>query len=119
PRFARPAGDLHMDFRMTSGSQMHRYRTHTCGELRADSAGTAVRLSGRGHRKRDHGNLLFIDLRDHYGLTQCVIEAASPVFAQAESLRPETVVTVTGEVVRRAPDAVNLKLATGGIEVAV
>jgi len=98
---------------------LHAYRTHTCGELRASHAGTAARLSGWVHRKRDHGNLVFLDLRDHYGLTQCVIDASSPVFASVQSLRPETVVTATGEVVRRAPDAVNLKLPTGEIEVAV
>ena len=98
---------------------MHAYRTHTCGALRAADAGIAARLSGWVHRKRDHGHLLFIDLRDHYGLTQCVVDSASPAFAAAEALRPETVVTVTGEVVRRAPDAVNPKLPTGEVELAV
>jgi aspartyl-tRNA synthetase len=81
--------------------------------------GGVARLAGWVHRKRDHGNLIFVDLRDHHGLTQCVIDAASPVFAGAEGLRPETVVTVTGEVVRRASDAVNPRLATGEIELAV
>jgi aspartyl-tRNA synthetase len=71
------------------------------------------------HRKRDHGHLVFLDLRDHYGITQCVIDAASPVFDGAQALRPETVVTVTGEVVRRAPDAVNPKLPTGEVELSV
>jgi len=98
---------------------MHPYRTHTCGELRPVHVGEAARLAGWIHRKRDHGNLIFVDLRDHYGLTQCVIDAESPVFAQVESLRPETVVSVTGEVVGRAPDAVNPRLATGEIEVTV
>ncbi|HEV8437308.1 MAG TPA: aspartate--tRNA ligase [Methylomirabilota bacterium] len=98
---------------------MHPYRTHTCGELRPEHVGVVARLSGWVHRKRDHGHLVFVDLRDHYGLTQCVIDASSPVFARVDSLRPETVLTVTGEVVRRAPDAVNPKLATGAIEVAV
>ena len=69
--------------------------------------------------KRDHGNLVFVDLRDHHGLTQCVIDAASPVFPQADTLRPETVITVKGEVVPRAPDAVNPRLATGAVELAV
>jgi aspartyl-tRNA synthetase len=98
---------------------MHPYRTHTCGELRGGDAGRDARLSGWVHRVRDHGNLVFVDLRDHYGLTQCVIDAASPAFAPAQSLRPESVVTVTGRVVRRAPEAVNPKLDTGEIELAV
>ena len=98
---------------------MHPYRTHTCGELRPSHVGETARISGWVHRKRDHGNLVFVDLRDHHGLTQCVIDAASPVFPQAGTLRPETVITVTGEVVPRAPDAVNPRLATGAVELAV
>ena len=98
---------------------MHSYRTHTCGELRREHAGTAARLSGWVHRKRDHGNLLFIDLRDHYGITQCVFDGASPHFKTAEGLRLESVITVTGTVVPRGPEAVNPKLATGEIELAV
>ncbi|MEK7386179.1 MAG: aspartate--tRNA ligase, partial [candidate division NC10 bacterium] len=97
----------------------HSYRTHTCGELRREHAGTAARLSGWVHRKRDHGNLLFIDLRDHYGITQCVFDGASPHFKTAEGLRLESVITVTGTVVPRGPEAVNPKLATGEIELAV
>ena len=81
--------------------------------------GETARISGWVHRKRDHGNLVFVDLRDHHGLTQCVIDAASPVFPQADTLRPETVITVKGEVVPRAPDAVNARLATGAVELAV
>jgi aspartyl-tRNA synthetase len=98
---------------------MHPYRTHTCGELRPSHVGETARISGWVHRKRDHGNLVFVDLRDHHGLTQCVIDAASPVFPQADTLRPETVITVKGEVVPRAPDAVNPRLATGAVELAV
>jgi len=98
---------------------MHPYRTHTCGELRPSHVGEIARISGWVHRKRDHGNLVFVDLRDHHGLTQCVIDAASPVFPQADTLRPETVITVKGEVVPRAPDAVNPRLATGAVELAV
>ena len=98
---------------------MHPYRTHTCGALRASDAGATARLSGWVHRKRDHGGLLFIDLRDHYGITQCVIAQGSPVFAAAEALRPESVITVTGEVVRREPGTVNPKLPTGEIELRV
>jgi aspartyl-tRNA synthetase len=98
---------------------LHAYRTHTCGQLRAGDVGRTVRLSGWVHRKRDHGGLLFIDLRDHYGLTQCVFHAGSPDLAAAESVRPESVITVTGAVVAREPSAVNPKLPTGEIEVAV
>jgi aspartyl-tRNA synthetase len=98
---------------------MHPYRTHTAGELRAGDVGRAARLSGWVHRKRDHGQLVFIDLRDNYGITQCVVNAASPSFAAASGLRLESVVTVTGTVVARGPDAVNPKLPTGEVELAV
>ena len=83
---------------------MHIYRTHHCGELRKSHVGQTVRLSGWVHRKRDHGNLLFVDLRDHHGVTQCVIDTSSPIFASLESARPECVVTVTGPVVARSPE---------------
>jgi len=98
---------------------MHPYRTHTCGELRPDNAARNVRLSGWLHRKRDHGNLLFIDLRDHYGLTQLVIDISSPLFKIAESARPESVLTVTGTVVKRSADTVNPDLPTGEVELHV
>jgi aspartyl-tRNA synthetase len=98
---------------------MHAYRTHTCGALRATDAGQTVRLSGWVHRKRDHGGLLFIDLRDHYGLTQCVLAAGTEAFATADSLRPESVITVTGEVVTREGGTVNDRLPTGAIELRV
>jgi aspartyl-tRNA synthetase len=98
---------------------MHPYRSHTCGALRAADAGQTARLSGWVHAKRDHGGLLFIDLRDHYGITQCVFAAGSPVFAQAEALRPESVVTVTGAVVAREEGTLNPKLPTGEVEVRV
>jgi len=98
---------------------MHAYRTHTCGALRRSDAAAQARLSGWVHRKRDHGQLLFIDLRDHYGLTQCVIDIASPLFAAADSLRLESVVTVTGTVVERSAETVNPKLATGEIELQI
>ena len=97
----------------------HPYRTHTCGALRAADVGRTVRLSGWVHRKRDHGGLLFIDLRDNYGLTQCVFHAGNAHLAAAEALRLESVVTVAGQVVAREPSAVNPKLDTGEIEVAV
>jgi aspartyl-tRNA synthetase len=98
---------------------MHAYRTHTCGALRASDAGSTVRLSGWVHRKRDHGGLLFIDLRDHYGLTQCVVAQGSPVFEAADRLRPESVITVTGEVVRREGATINPRLPTGEVELRV
>ena len=98
---------------------MHPYRTHNCGELRRDQAGAEVRVSGWVHRKRDHGNLLFIDLRDHFGLTQCVIDSESPLFAAAEGVRLESVVTVTGKVVERSADTVNPNLPTGEVEVQI
>jgi aspartyl-tRNA synthetase len=98
---------------------MHAYRTHTCGALRKSQVGSNVRLSGWVHRKRDHGGLLFIDLRDHYGLTQCVVTPSNPNFAVVERLRAETVVTLTGEVVAREAGTVNANLPTGEIELKV
>jgi aspartyl-tRNA synthetase len=96
---------------------MHAYRTHNCAELRAGNVGESVRLSGWIHRKRDHGGVLFIDLRDHYGLTQIVAAAGSDMLKQLEHLRVESVITVTGDVVARGADAVNPKLPTGEVEV--
>ena len=96
---------------------MHAYRTHNCAELRAAEVGSTVRLSGWIHRKRDHGGVLFVDLRDHYGLTQVVAAAGSESMRILEGLRVESVVTVTGEVVARGKDAINPRLATGEIEV--
>ncbi len=96
---------------------MHRYRTHTCGALGLAEEGEAVRLSGWCHRIRDHGGLLFIDLRDHYGLTQCVADPDSPAFAQAEKLRSEFVVRIDGVVRKRPPGTENPEMPTGLIEV--
>ncbi len=96
---------------------MHAYRTHTCGALTSAEVGNEVRVSGWVHRKRDHGDLVFIDLRDHYGMVQIVTEVDGPVFKVIESLRAESVVTVTGKVVARAPEAVNPNLPTGEIEI--
>ncbi len=98
---------------------MHPYRTHSCGELRLGHAGEIVRLSGWVHRKRDHGQLLFVDLRDAFGLTQCVIDVSSPLFATLEAVRVESVLTVTGPVVKREPETVNRALPTGEVEVRV
>ena len=88
---------------------MHAYRSHTCGQLRAENVGQTVRLSSWIQRKRDHGNLLFIDLRDHYGLTQLVIDPDSPAFAAAEKVRSEWVIRVDGEVKVRGPSARDLR----------
>ncbi|MBB3981885.1 aspartyl-tRNA synthetase [Sphingobium fontiphilum] len=96
---------------------MHAYRTHTCGALTKAEVGNEVRVSGWVHRKRDHGDLVFIDLRDHYGMVQIVTEVDGPVFRVIESLRAESVVTVTGKVVARAAEAVNPNLPTGAIEI--
>src|SRR3954451_15277198 len=93
--------------------QMHAYRSHTCGALRLADDGQTVRLSGWIHRKRDHGGLMFVDLRDHYGLTQLVLHPETPGFSTVEHLRAESVIRVEGEVVARLPDTVNPNLPTG------
>ena len=98
---------------------MHKYRTHTCSEITEKYSGTTVKLSGWIHRKRDHGNLLFFDLRDHFGLTQCVIENSNNFFKAVEKIKPESVVCVSGKVVNRSPDTVNKDLYTGKVEVKV
>ncbi len=98
---------------------MHVYRTHNCGELRLSHAGETVRVSGWIHRKRDHGQLLFVDLRDNFGLTQCVIDVSSPLFADLERTRVESVITVTGPVVKRTAETINPNLPTGEVEVRV
>src|SRR3569833_2161661 len=98
---------------------MHAYRSHTCAALRAANVGETVRLSGWIHRKRDHGQLLFVDLRDHYGITQCVIDISSPLFAEVDGLRLESVVSFTGKIVERSPDTVNPNLATGEVELVI
>jgi aspartyl-tRNA synthetase len=96
---------------------MHAYRTHNCAQLRASNVGEKVRLSGWVHRKRDHGHLLFVDLRDHYGITQVVTDTDSSAFKTLDRIRVESVVTIEGEVVARSPETVNPNLATGEIEV--
>ncbi|WP_372706481.1 aspartate--tRNA ligase [Brevundimonas sp.] len=98
---------------------MHAYRSHTCGALRLTDAGSNVRLSGWVHRKRDHGGLLFIDLRDHYGLTQLVLHPETPGFEAVERLRAESVIKIDGEVVARSADTKNANLPTGEIEIRV
>jgi aspartyl-tRNA synthetase len=96
---------------------MHAYRTHTCAQLRASNVGEAVRLSGWIHRKRDHGGVLFVDLRDHYGITQIVADTDSAALPVLDRLRVESVVTIDGEVKARAEGTSNANLATGEIEV--
>ena len=96
---------------------MHRYRSHTCGELRPAQIGESVRVSGWVHRVRDHGGLLFVDLRDHYGLTQCVADPDSDAFSLVEAVRSEWVIRIDGEVRARSTEAVNPDLDTGEIEI--
>ena len=96
---------------------MNRYRTHTCGELRASDKGKEVKLAGWIHRKRNLGNLCFVDLRDHYGITQCVFDSSSDLFERIEALRVESVIGITGEVVIR--ESVNKNIPTGDVEIKV
>ncbi|WP_333821535.1 aspartate--tRNA ligase [Pinisolibacter sp.] len=96
---------------------MHRYRSHTCGQLTAANAGSTARLSGWVHRVRDHGGLLFIDLRDHYGMTQVVCDPDSAAFKTAETVRGEWVIRIDGEVKKRTAETINANLPTGEIEV--
>ena len=96
---------------------MHQFRTHTCASLTIKDVGKIARLSGWINRKRDHGNLLFIDLRDQFGITQCVIDTSSDIFKIIDDARPETVMCVTGKVLQRSSETINNKLSTGEIEV--
>ncbi len=96
---------------------MHPYRTHTCADLRAEHVGQEVRISGWVHRTREHANVLFVDLRDHYGLTQVVVETGSPLYPIVDGAGAESVLTFTGKVAARSPETVNPKLATGEIEI--
>ena len=98
---------------------MNKFRTHNCSELTDKDVGKIVSLSGWLHRKRDHGNLLFIDLRDHYGLTQCVIENKNKFFSLLEKLRPESVLTISGKVIKREKGTENNDLTTGSIEIEI
>ncbi len=98
---------------------MHTYRSHTCGALRVSDVGHPVRISGWVHRKRDHGGLLFLDVRDHYGITQCVIEPDSPHFEVSERISPESVIRIEGPVVHRSEDTINPDLTTGEIEIRI
>ena len=98
---------------------MNKFRSHNCSELNEKNIGQKVKLSGWIHRKRDHGNLLFLDIRDHFGLTQCVIENKDKNFNILEKTKPETVICVTGKVVKRSKDTENKELKTGLIEVKI
>jgi len=104
---------------MTDPSEMHPYRTHGCGELRAHHVGQRVKLAGFLDRKRDHGHVLFLDLRDHHGCTQLVLSSDAPAFAEARSLAPESVLSVTGRVAARPETHVQAESPTGAVEVAV
>ncbi|MDR0484029.1 MAG: aspartate--tRNA ligase [Alphaproteobacteria bacterium] len=98
---------------------MHKFRTHNCGELSEKNIGEKVKLSGWVLRKRDHGSLVFIDLRDHYGVTQCVIDSDSPLFNAVQETRTESVITVVGSVVKRTEDTINTELKTGMVELSI
>ncbi len=98
---------------------MNKFRTHNCSELNEKNVGQKVKLSGWIHRKRDHGNLLFIDLRDHFGITQCVIENQNKNFKTLEKLRPESVILINGSVIKRSKETLNKELKTGLIEVKI
>ena len=103
--------------RFPEKTKMHAYRSHTCAALTAANVGETIRLSGWVHRRRDHGGVIFIDLRDHYGITQVLCDPDSPVFSQVEKLRSEFCIRIDGEVKARDETLVNPKLSTGEIEV--
>ncbi|MGB0843561.1 MAG: aspartate--tRNA ligase [Alphaproteobacteria bacterium] len=104
---------------MTSTDTLHQYRSHTCGALTAANVGNTVRLSGWVNRKRDHGGLLFIDLRDFAGITQIVLDQDSKFFEAADNARVESVLCITGEVLKRSDETINSKIPTGEIEIGV
>ena len=98
---------------------MNKFRSHNCEELRKKDVGKKVFLSGWINKKRDHGNLLFIDLRDNYGITQCIIDKENPNFSKLEKMQLETVIKVEGKVVDRSKETINKEIKTGEIEVAI
>ena len=98
---------------------MNKYRTHNCNELRKSDLGKKILISGWINKKRDHGNLLFIDIRDHYGITQCVIENIDKNFKLLEKVRPESVIQIEGKVVKRSNETENQDLKTGLIEIKI
>ena len=98
---------------------MNKFRTHKCDELRKEKVGEEVTLSGWINKKRDHGNLLFIDLRDNYGITQCIIDKENSNFKKLEKIQLETVIKIDGKVVERSKDSINKDIETGEIEVVI
>ena len=98
---------------------MNKYRSHNCNELRKDSVGSEVILSGWINKKRDHGNLLFLDLRDNYGITQCIIERGNSKFNELEKVQLETVIRIEGKVVNRSTETINKEIQTGEVEVVI
>ena len=98
---------------------MNKYRSHNCSELSEKDVGKTISLSGWLHRKRDHGNLLFLDLRDNYGITQCIIDKENKFFKNLEKIQLETVIKIVGEVVERSSDTINKDIKTGEIEVKI
>ena len=98
---------------------MNKYRSNNCNELRKDSVGSEVTLSGWINKKRDHGNLLFLDLRDNYGITQCIIEKGNLKFNELEKIQLETVIRIEGEVVNRSTETINKEIKTGEVEVVI
>ena len=98
---------------------MNKYRTHTCNELREKNVGDEIILSGWINKKRDHGNLLFIDLRDNYGVTQCIIDQENSKFSQLEKIQLETVIKIQGIVLKRSNETINKDIDTGEIEVSI
>ena len=98
---------------------MNKYRTHTCGELNLNHKGKKIMLSGWINKKRDHGNLLFIDLRDNYGLTQCVIDKGNSIFKKIEKIPLESVIKLEGNVVERTKETINPNIESGQIEVSI
>jgi aspartyl-tRNA synthetase len=115
----KPKGPASKTGAEAEAAELPAYRTHSCGALRRGDVGRAARLSGWVHRVRDHGGLLFIDLRDHYGITQCVVEPGSPAFKAAERVRAEWVIRVDGKVEARTADTVNPNMPTGEIELRI
>ena len=98
---------------------MNKYRTHNCNELRKKDVGKDVILSGWVNKKRDHGNLLFVDLRDNYGITQCIINKENKNFSKLEKLQLETVIKINGKILARSNDTINKDIATGEVEVSI
>ena len=98
---------------------MNKYRTHTCGELTKKDTDLEVIISGWVNKKRDHGNLLFLDLRDNYGITQCIIEKENKFFKDLEKIQLETVIKIVGKVSSRSSDTINHEIRTGEIEIKI